>query len=51
MSVAKKDYKELLLSPIDMKANEDLYAYAYDYTMAKIVDTAGIDVILVGDQM
>jgi 3-methyl-2-oxobutanoate hydroxymethyltransferase len=24
---------------------------AYDYTMAKIVDTAGIDVILVGDQM
>jgi hypothetical protein len=28
MSVAKKIIKELLLSPIDMKANgEDLYAY------------------------
>jgi hypothetical protein len=27
MSVAKKDYKELLLSPDESKWREDLYAY------------------------
>jgi 3-methyl-2-oxobutanoate hydroxymethyltransferase len=33
-----------------MKANGEISILtAYDYTMAKIVDTAGIDVILVGD--
>jgi 3-methyl-2-oxobutanoate hydroxymethyltransferase len=34
-----------------MKANGEKISMltAYDYTMAKIVDTAGIDVILVGD--
>jgi len=36
---------------IEMKANEEKISMltAYDYTMAKIVDGAGIDVILVGD--
>jgi 3-methyl-2-oxobutanoate hydroxymethyltransferase len=28
---------------------EKNHAYRYDFTMAKIVDSAGIDVILVGD--
>ena len=34
-----------------MKANGEKISMltAYDFTMAKIVDTAGIDVILVGD--
>ena len=52
MSVAKKDYKRITTkSLIDMKANGERISMltAYDYTMAKIVDTAGIDVILVGD--
>lgn len=52
MSVAKKDYKKITTkSLIDMKANGEKISMltAYDYTMAKIVDTAGIDVILVGD--
>jgi 3-methyl-2-oxobutanoate hydroxymethyltransferase len=49
MSVAKKDYKITTKSLIDMKANGEISMLtAYDYTMAKIVDTAG-DVILVGD--
>jgi 3-methyl-2-oxobutanoate hydroxymethyltransferase len=36
---------------VDMKANGDKISMltAYDYTMAKIVDGAGVDVILVGD--
>lgn len=52
MSVAKKDYKRITTkSLIEMKAHGEKISMltAYDYTMAKIVDTAGIDVILVGD--
>ena len=52
MSVAKKQYKRVTVkSLIDMKANGEKISMltAYDYTMAKIVDGAGIDVILVGD--
>ncbi|MGL5111346.1 MAG: 3-methyl-2-oxobutanoate hydroxymethyltransferase [Flavobacterium sp.] len=52
MSVAKKDYKKITTkSLIEMKANGEKISMltAYDFTMAKIVDTAGIDVILVGD--
>ncbi|MFC6877855.1 3-methyl-2-oxobutanoate hydroxymethyltransferase [Flavobacterium myungsuense] len=52
MSVSKKDYKRITTkSLIEMKANGEKISMltAYDYTMAKIVDTAGVDVILVGD--
>ncbi|MCF4102608.1 3-methyl-2-oxobutanoate hydroxymethyltransferase [Gillisia sp. M10.2A] len=52
MSVAKKQYKRITTkSLVDMKSNGEKIAMltAYDYTMAKIVDGAGIDVILVGD--
>lgn len=52
MSVAKKDYKRVTTkSLIEMKSNGEKISMltAYDFTMAKIVDTAGIDVILVGD--
>lgn len=52
MSVSKKDYKRITTkSLIEMKADGEKISMltAYDYTMAKIVDTAGIDVILVGD--
>jgi 3-methyl-2-oxobutanoate hydroxymethyltransferase len=52
MSVAKKDYKRVTTkSLIEMKANGEKISMltAYDFTMAKIVDTAGVDVILVGD--
>ncbi len=52
MSVAKKDYKRITTkSLIEMKANGEKISMltAYDYTMAKIVDSAGVDVILVGD--
>ncbi|GGG92378.1 3-methyl-2-oxobutanoate hydroxymethyltransferase [Polaribacter pacificus] len=52
MSVAKKEYKRVTTkSLVDMKANGQKISMltAYDYTMAKIVDGAGIDVILVGD--
>ncbi|MDA9900774.1 3-methyl-2-oxobutanoate hydroxymethyltransferase [bacterium] len=48
----KKQYKRVTVkSLIEMKAaNEKISMLtAYDYTMAKIVDGAGIDVILVGD--
>lgn len=52
MSVAKNQYKRVTVkSLIDMKANGEKISMltAYDYTMAKIVDGAGVDVILVGD--
>lgn len=52
MSTAKKEYKRITTkSLVDMKNNGDKIAMltAYDYTMAKIVDNAGIDIILVGD--
>jgi 3-methyl-2-oxobutanoate hydroxymethyltransferase len=52
MSVAKKDYKRITVkSLIEMKANGEKISMltAYDFTMAKIVDTAGVDIILVGD--
>ena len=47
-----KEYKRVTVkSLVEMKSNEEKIAMitAYDYTMAKIVDGAGIDVILVGD--
>lgn len=52
MSTAKKDYKRITTkSLIDMKMNGEKISMltAYDFTMAKIVDSAGVDVILVGD--
>ena len=52
MSTAKKDYKRITVkSLVEMKANKEKISMltAYDYTMAKIVDSAGVDVILVGD--
>ena len=52
MSVAKKQYKRVTVkSLVEMKANGEKISMltAYDYTMAKIVDGAGVDVILVGD--
>lgn len=52
MSVAKKEYKRVTVkSLIDMKKNGERISMltAYDYSMAKIVDHANVDVILVGD--
>src|SRR5690554_4524143 len=52
MSVAKKDYKRITTrSLFEMKQNGEKISMltAYDFTMAKIVDESGVDVILVGD--
>lgn len=52
MSVAKKDYKKVTTNTLgEMKQNLEKISMltAYDYTLAKIIDGAGIDVILVGD--
>ncbi|WP_194849981.1 3-methyl-2-oxobutanoate hydroxymethyltransferase [Nonlabens antarcticus] len=52
MSTAKKEYKRITVKSLtEMKANGEKISMltAYDYTMAKIIDSAGIDVILVGD--
>ena len=52
MSGSKKEYKRVTVkSLIEMKSLGEKISMltAYDYTMAKIVDGAGIDVILVGD--
>ena len=52
MSAAKKDYKRVTTNTLgEMKQNGEKISMltAYDYTLAKIIDGAGIDVILVGD--
>lgn len=52
MSVAKKEYKRVTVkSLIEMKRNRERISMltAYDFSMAKIVDDANVDVILVGD--
>lgn len=52
MSTAKKDYKRITTkSLVEMKKNGEKIAMltAYDYTMAKILDNAGVDILLVGD--
>jgi len=52
MSVAQKQYKRITVKSLtEMKSRGEKISMltAYDYTMAKIVDGAGIDVILVGD--
>ena len=52
MSIAKKEYKRITTKTlVDMKQNGEKISMltAYDYTMAKIVDGSGIEVILVGD--
>jgi 3-methyl-2-oxobutanoate hydroxymethyltransferase len=52
MSIAKKEYKRITVkSLVDMKKNGEKISMltAYDYSMAKIVDAAKVDVILVGD--
>jgi 3-methyl-2-oxobutanoate hydroxymethyltransferase len=52
MSTAKKQYKRITVkSLIEMKQQGEKISMltAYDYSMAKIVDSAGVDVILVGD--
>ncbi|MFS4457002.1 3-methyl-2-oxobutanoate hydroxymethyltransferase [Maribacter sp. 2304DJ31-5] len=52
MSTAKKEYKRVTVkSLVDMKRNGEKISMltAYDYSMAKIVDAANVDVILVGD--
>jgi 3-methyl-2-oxobutanoate hydroxymethyltransferase len=52
MSTAKKEYKRVTVkSLVDMKKNGEKISMltSYDYSMAKIVDAANVDVILVGD--
>ena len=52
MSINKKKYKRVTTNTLqEMKRNEEKISMltAYDYTLAKIIDNAGIDVILVGD--
>ena len=52
MSTAKKEYKRVTVkSLVDMKKNGEKISMLteYDYSMAKIVDAAKVDVILVGD--
>ncbi len=52
MSVVKKDFKKVTTHVLlEMKRTGQKIAMltAYDYSMAKLVDAAGIDVILVGD--
>ena len=52
MSVAKRDYKRVTTNTLsEMKQNGEKISMltSYDYTLAKIIDTGGIDIILVGD--
>lgn len=52
MSENKKDYKKITThSLLEMKENGVKISMltAYDYTLAKIIDSTGIDIILVGD--
>ncbi|MAO71805.1 MAG: 3-methyl-2-oxobutanoate hydroxymethyltransferase [Flavobacteriales bacterium] len=52
MSLPKKEYKKITTNSLqEMKQNGEKISMltAYDYTLAKIVDGAGIDIILVGD--
>jgi 3-methyl-2-oxobutanoate hydroxymethyltransferase len=52
MSAVKKDFKKVTTHVLqEMKRSGEKIAMltAYDYSMAKLVDSAGIDVILVGD--
>lgn len=52
MSIQKKDFKKITTNVLqEMKRNGEKISMltAYDFTMAKMVDSAGIDIILVGD--
>ncbi len=52
MSTAKSDFKKITTNSVqEMKQNGEKISMltAYDFTLAKIIDDAGIDVILVGD--
>ena len=52
MSIAKKIYKRITVKSLqEMKQQGEKIAMltAYDFTMAKMVDSAAVDVILVGD--
>ena len=52
MSTAKKEFKKITTNVLqEMKRGGEKISMltAYDYTMAKIIDNGGIDVILVGD--
>ena len=52
MSIQNKDFKKITTNVLqEMKRNGEKISMltAYDFTMAKMVDSAGIDIILVGD--
>ncbi len=52
MSIAKKIFKKITTQKLrEMKASGEKISMltAYDYSMAKILDRAGIDILLVGD--
>ena len=52
MSAVRQEYKRVTTkSVVEMKANGEKISMltAYDYTFAKLLDSAGIDVLLVGD--